>query len=105
MYFLVRRDLKMGRGKIAAQVAHAAHELARTMKVSVPYDETSKIVLYVDDLQQLDAFYYVLRAQHNATRIVDGGRTQVAPESVTVAGFGPLEPADWKYFNGLKLVN
>ena len=97
--FLVRQDLKMGSGKIAAQCAHAAvksyKEMSRSDKGKKLLNawETigqAKIVVKVPDegaLQEI-ADLAKKRGIHVAC-IRDAGHTQVAAGSLTVCALGP----------------
>ncbi len=113
MVFLVRGDLKMGVGKIAAQVGHAtlgAYQLAKKMvplKVTRWEEEgCAKIVLKVKDEAEL------LTIAKNAQKdglpvytVQDAGRTQVEPGTITVCGIGPSDaPSIDKHTGTLSLL-
>ena len=94
---VVRSDLKMGKGKVAAQVAHASlasAEGARERK-SVWYDVwkeegQAKIVLKVESEAELNELFRKARsAGLPASLIQDRGLTQVDPGTVTCLGIGP----------------
>jgi PTH2 family peptidyl-tRNA hydrolase len=94
---VVRTDLKMGKGKLAAQVAHAslsAADKARERK-SVWYEGwkeggQAKIVLKVGSEAELDELFRKARgAGLPASLIEDRGLTQVEPGTVTCLGIGP----------------
>jgi PTH2 family peptidyl-tRNA hydrolase len=89
MYFVVNSDLKMGYGKMAAQVAHAAIDA---------YERTDdKVVL--QNWRKNGSAKVVLTAPHEKILellnkfscqcwpIYDQGRTQICPNSLTVLGF------------------
>lgn len=113
MVIAVRTDLHMGRGKIAAQVAHAAiSALEETRRRHHDWAETwlnegqSKIVVKVKSEEDL------LRLKEEALRnglsialIQDRGLTQVPPNTTTCLGIGP-GPADTldKFTRDLKLL-
>lgn len=92
MYFVVNQDLNMGKGKTAAQVAHAATMLTVTA-LSNPAAHPGfkpwyqhgqpKIVLKATqtDFDRL--------AKTADVRVVDAGRTQVDPHTTTVLGWFP----------------
>jgi peptidyl-tRNA hydrolase, PTH2 family len=113
MVLLVRMDLEMGKGKMAAQCAHAAigaYEEAtqrrdRFLKPWQKYGQT-KIALKVPDEATLVSL--AQQAQHsglNTYVVRDAGRTQIAAGSLTVAaiGPGPVEAVD-KITGHLKLL-
>ncbi|MGC8645040.1 MAG: peptidyl-tRNA hydrolase Pth2 [Thermoplasmata archaeon] len=89
----VRKDLEMGRGKIAAQVAHAAVECA--LRPSLKRDRwieegQKKIVVWVRDEGELLSLIQKARSMGiNTCPIRDAGLTQVEPDTLTCAGFGP----------------
>ncbi|MBW2981401.1 peptidyl-tRNA hydrolase Pth2 [Candidatus Woesearchaeota archaeon] len=93
---LVRDDLKLPKGKLSAQVAHAAVEAAfNSDKKKV--DEwrktgAKKVVLKVKDEKEL--LKYLQEAKDNKLKtalITDAGKTVIAPGTKTCAGIGPDE--------------
>ena len=94
---VVRTDLKMGKGKVAAQVAHAslsAAESARQRKGAWyegwKEEGQAKIVLKVDSEAELDELFRKARsAGLPASLVEDRGLTQVEPGTVTCLGIGP----------------
>jgi PTH2 family peptidyl-tRNA hydrolase len=110
---LVRNDLKMGKGKIAAQVGHAAVECAlfAEKKNKRAFDAwyasgQRKVVLKVEDLEELQS--YVKLASSNGLHvalITDAGRTQVDPGTVTCLGIGPAPESEIDRITGeLKML-
>ena len=97
MVLLVRTDLKMGKGKIAAQCCHAAvgayEQGLRTHRAWVRRwadGASSKIALKAPDEQTLHAAEAHARRRNLPRYLVaDAGRTQVAPGSLTVLAIGP----------------
>lgn len=94
---VVRKDLKMEKGKIATQVAHAAVSAYRkslsmnksAVKRWESYGE-KKVVLKVGSLRNLkSAFRKAKEAGLPCVMIRDSGKTQVKPGSVTCIGIGP----------------
>lgn len=99
---VVRTDLKMGKGKVAAQVAHAsltAAEAAQQKKRGW-YDGwkeggQAKIVLKVESENALrDLFQKARGAGLPASLIEDRGLTQIEPGTVTCLGIGPAPEAE-----------
>ncbi|XP_033252566.1 peptidyl-tRNA hydrolase 2, mitochondrial-like [Drosophila miranda] len=102
---VVRSDLKMTKGKTAAQCAHAAvmcyqnaangtaeqsAVLQRWCRMGQP-----KIVLRVENFEQLNG----LERQEQEANVVaalarDAGRTQLEPGTATVLGLGPAPAAE-----------
>ena len=110
---IVRKDLKMGTGKIAAQVGHAAVECAlfakeRNRKAFDAWYKGGqrKVVLRVDSLEELHQ--YLKLASSNGLHvalITDAGRTQVEPGSETCVGIGPAPESEIDRITGdLKML-
>lgn len=99
MVLIVRTDLKMGTGKIAAQCAHAAVNCYDCSLMTCPEISTKwkllgqpKIVLKVNEsgdqcLQHLNK--KALEIGIISCLIKDAGRTQVEAGCITVLGIGP----------------
>lgn len=110
---VVRTDLQMGKGKVAAQVAHAslaAAEAAQEKRTGW-YTEwkeegQAKIVLKVGSLEALDELFRKAKsAGLPASMIEDRGLTQVDPGTVTCLGVGPAPDAEVDKITGkLKLL-
>ncbi len=95
MYFLVRHDLRMGKGKIAAQCGHAVQDLIMDCPKDVLYDyrrnNSPKICLKVPDLEQLTKIADQCKEQKIPhTLIIDAGKTQIPADTTTVLGIGPV---------------
>ena len=91
---LVRIDLKLDKGKLAAQVAHASVGAAfksDTEKVKDWKDMgQKKVVLKVAD--EKDLFKYKQDAEDAGlitSLIKDAGKTAIAPGTITCLGIGP----------------
>ncbi len=94
---LVRHDLKLPKGKLAAQVAHASSEaVLRSLsnnKDAVKVwrnDGQKKVVLRVDSLEEM--YHYNQEAKDTGITtalITDAGKTCIAPGTVTALGIGP----------------
>ena len=102
LVILVRKDIKMGTGTIAAQVGHAAVECAlyAEKKDKKSFDAwlgcgQAKVVLKVDSLEDLKRYMSEARSVglHTAM-ITDAGRTQIEPGTVTCLGIGPAPISD-----------
>lgn len=102
MVFLVRNDLKMGKGKIAAQCGHAAVGAYQSAMKKIPHVVRSwensgcaKIALKCDDKAQLMELRALAKQnQLNTCMIRDAGRTQIEPNSITVVAIGPARVRD-----------
>ncbi|CAI2381157.1 unnamed protein product [Moneuplotes crassus] len=97
MIIIVRKDLGMSTGKIAAQVGHAVLGLYKEASVEYPEKVAQwemlswpKIVLEAESEAQMDE----LRAKAEEANIChfqvqDAGRTEVEPNTKTVLALGP----------------
>ena len=91
---LVRKDLDLPKGKLAAQVAHAAVEaVLRSDKKDVTAwrnEGMPKIVLKVANLKELQKFNQLAKDSGFKTALItDAGRTVVEPGTVTCLAIGP----------------
>lgn len=91
---LVRSDLKMGKGKIAAQAAHAAVEAALKADKSDlkawRAEGMAKIALKVNSKEELFKYQQMAKQAGLVTAVItDAGHTQVAPGTVTCMAIGP----------------
>merc|ERR1712179_848234 len=92
MVLVVRNDLKMGKGKAAAQCSHAAvgaYKIAKKSSASVlrAWEKCGqpKIVTKVDNEDELLKIYQNGRSLNLICSVIqDAGRTQIAPGSKTV---------------------
>ncbi|NXA09203.1 PTH2 hydrolase, partial [Sapayoa aenigma] len=97
MVLVVRNDLKMGKGKVAAQCSHAAVSAYRQIQRRNPellkqweYCGEPKVVLKAPDEETLvQLLEEAKRLGLTVSLIQDAGRTQIAPGSRTVLGIGP----------------
>jgi peptidyl-tRNA hydrolase, PTH2 family len=94
---IVRRDINMGTGKIAAQVAHAAVMGAEKVKASRKKWFNSwlgtgqaKVVVKVKNVEEL------IKVRNRAeelylpvVQVQDSGLTQIPPGTITCIGIGP----------------
>ena len=98
---VVRTDVKMGKGKLAAQVAHAAlaaSEESRGMRVSWYHEwkeqGQAKVVVKGGDEAALHELFKKARTMGLPSSLIqDAGRTQVEPGTYTCLGIGPA-PAE-----------
>jgi PTH2 family peptidyl-tRNA hydrolase len=93
---VVRKDLKLGAGKTAAQVAHASvGAMLKAGRAAVATWESSgskKVVLKVDGIEALMELQRKAGSRKLPTFVVrDAGLTQTAPGTVTCVGIGPAD--------------
>ena len=101
LVIVVRRDLKLSPGKMAAQVAHAAVDCALRAKsqdarnYSKWYQQgQKKVVVGVPDLVSLHEVRMAAeRAGLASCLISDAGHTEIEPGTVTCVGVGPASNA------------
>uniref|UniRef100_A0A1L8E072 peptidyl-tRNA hydrolase n=1 Tax=Nyssomyia neivai TaxID=330878 RepID=A0A1L8E072_9DIPT len=97
MILVVRNDLKMGKGKIAAQCGHAAVGAYQTATKKTPRlvkrwenSGCAKIAVKVESEEELMQIRLKANAlQLNTCLIRDAGRTQIDPNTKTVLAIGP----------------
>jgi PTH2 family peptidyl-tRNA hydrolase len=96
MYNVVNTSLKMGKGKLAAQVGHGVHKMAQyclhhEKEVWMKYINSNypKIVLKT---KSQDHLMDVLEKTKDIFKcyVVDEGRTQIAKNSLTVVSYIPM---------------
>ena len=110
---VVNQSLKMGKGKIAAQVGHAAVQAFLGAGVSHPSEVEAwlgsgqkKICLKAPDTSVFDELSKAARKQNIPHHIVqDAGHTQIPRGSSTVLALGPYDEAMLDELTGhLKLL-
>jgi PTH2 family peptidyl-tRNA hydrolase len=118
MVFLVRNDIKMGKGKIAVHVGHATQYIIEeciqrkhvTYTTWKKFYNSQKMVLKVNSEKELDELHSKLvdlaRKLHFPVKIVkDEQEPQRVENMPIVVGFGPIRRNDVDYvIGGLKLL-
>uniref|UniRef100_A0A182VQB6 peptidyl-tRNA hydrolase n=1 Tax=Anopheles minimus TaxID=112268 RepID=A0A182VQB6_9DIPT len=97
MVLVVRNDLKMGKGKIAAQCGHAAvgafeNGIRNTPAAIRKWQNMgqAKIALKVEsELAMMEIYRSAKANKLNCCLIRDAGRTQIEPNTKTVLAIGP----------------
>jgi PTH2 family peptidyl-tRNA hydrolase len=103
MALIVRTDLGMLKGKIAAQCSHAAVSLYRQMNENNNSENfnkemirrwqaggQAKITLKCSNIEEMEELLMkAVSLNINNYLVIDAGRTQIAPGSATVLGLGP----------------
>lgn len=112
MVLIVRNDLKMGKGKVAAQCSHASLGLYKKVFFRAPkslqrWEMCSQVKVVTRVESEEEMLYLQTRAKNMKLPChitVDAGRTQVAPNSKTVmAILGPSHLVD-EITGSLKLL-
>ncbi|KAH8271221.1 hypothetical protein KR018_001619 [Drosophila ironensis] len=113
MVLVVRNDLKMGKGKIAAQCGHGAvgayqRAVTKTPRLIRAWEGSgcAKIAVRVESEAELMAIKRAAEGQQlNTCLIRDAGRTQIEPNSKTVLAIGPAAAMEIDRVTGhLKLL-
>jgi len=99
MAIITRADLKLSKGKLAAQAAHAAVDAAFTSsKVAAKQladwraNGARKIVVVARNLEHLKRIYGEARADGLVAEMIsDAGHTEIPAGTVTVVAIGPAE--------------
>ena len=97
LVLVVRTDLDMGRGKIAAQVAHEAVAAVLAAQHGRDFrawllEGQPKVVLRVGSAGELSRIAADAGAAGLAAELIrDAGRTQLAPGTLTCCAIGPAE--------------
>ena len=91
---IVRADLKLPKGKLAAQAAHASLEAAMKSQRDKVEEWRSeggkKVILKVDNYEELIKYKAQAEREKLVTALItDAGHTTVAAGTVTCLGIGP----------------
>lgn len=110
-YIVVRKDLKMGKGKMGGQIAHSSIGASRLLPSYIVddwflKDNQTKIVLKVEDLEEMEKIYDICISAGLKPYIVENvGNHQVKDGKKTCMGVGPIDEKDVPdIFKKLKLM-
>ena len=108
MYLFVNTDLGMKAGKVAAQTCHVTRQI--TDQIIRSGYESNKIpesyltyMRWINDgekkitLKATEAQLRELIKEEDSYHVIDAGRTQIAPNSLTVVGFKPSNKLSEKF--------
>lgn len=107
---LVRQDLKLPKGKLAAQASHASVEsMLKSHKDYISQwrrEGMKKVILKVKDLDELLKYKQLAEDNGLVTGLIqDAGHTVVSPGTITCLGIGPdKEEKIDKVTGNLKMV-
>jgi len=100
MALVVRQDLALTTGKIAAQCAHAAVDVVRAARRTRLLERwraggSRKVVLAVEDLDRMRELHASVPNGCYASLVTDAGRTEIPAGTTTVLGLmGPRRAMD-----------
>ena len=108
----IRKDLKMGKGKVGVQVAHASIGAYMQARKKTPTNAKAwvnegmkKVVVYVNSRKELFDLKEILPSKIPKFVVADAGLTQLKPGTVTAIGIGPAQEEELgQYTDDLKLV-
>jgi len=109
----LRKDLQLGKGKLAAHASHASIAAYRKALSSHPENVEEweaggekKIAVSVNsEAEILELFELIKRHKIPCALIRDAGLTQISPGTITALGIGPWDDAELDKFTGhLKLL-
>jgi len=110
---VIRNDLKMGKGKLAAQSSHASLSSYKRVSRSHPDIANSwetegqmKVVLKVGSEEELLEYYQKVKDLDIPCELIrDAGHTQIEPGTITCFAAGPWDEKELdKIFGKLKLL-
>ena len=110
---VVRKDLKLSKGKMSVQVAHAAIECYRKAMDLYPRETkhwlnqgAKKIAVYAENKKELMDLMQKIPEKIPTKLIIDAGKTHLEPGTITCFGIGPYDSAEInKITKNLKLVD
>jgi peptidyl-tRNA hydrolase, PTH2 family len=93
---VMRADLNMSRGKIAAQACHGSLGAYKKADLNVlrkwELEGEKKVVLKVNNLEELFEIYELVKATNMPLFLVyDAGHTELPRSTITCLGIGPDE--------------
>jgi len=106
---VVRTDLGMGKGKIAAQASHASVAVLEKVGKEVAQEWAGqgmkKVVLKVSGKKELLELFQKAKKDFPAALVKDAGLTQIKPGQATCIAIGPAEEKELdELTGGLKLL-
>jgi len=95
IYLLVRDDIKMSKGKTAAQCCHAVQDLIiqcpKHILKQYTKNHNTKICLKIHDLEEMEEIINdCTKEGFLYCQVIDAGLTELQPNTATVLGIGPI---------------
>lgn len=104
---IFRNDLKLGKGKIAGQVSHAAVEAYILTSKKDPNavegwleEGQKKVVLKIESKKELLELYQSIKNKFPCVLIKDAAKTQLQEPDITCLGIGPIKETEIDQFTG-----
>ncbi|MDQ1278944.1 MAG: peptidyl-tRNA hydrolase, family [Thermoproteota archaeon] len=99
---VIRKDLKMGIGKMVSQACHACLDSSEEVRIRNPNlwkswhsEGAKKVVVKVQSLEELlDLKDKASRLRIPNSLVIDRGLTQINPNTPTALGIGPAKTED-----------
>ncbi|MCX6778427.1 MAG: peptidyl-tRNA hydrolase Pth2 [Candidatus Micrarchaeota archaeon] len=109
---VTRTDLKLGKGKLAAHVAHASLEGYKKVKSKNPQiieewesEGQKKVVVKIESERELLELFEKIKNKIPCALIKDAGLTQIPPGTITALAIGPWDEKEIDEFTRhLKLL-
>ncbi len=106
------KELKLTKGKMAAQASHASLSAYKMAKAKHPHhvslweeEGEKKVIVYVEKTADLFELFHRIPDDIPKVMITDAGKTHLDPGTVTCLGIGPYYEDELdKYTGNLKLV-
>jgi len=106
------KELKLTKGKMAAQACHASLAAYKLTKARHPHivsvweeEGGKKVIVYVEKTKDLFELFHKIPNEIPKVMITDAGKTHLEPGTVTCLGIGPYYEDELdKYTGKLKLV-
>ena len=107
---VVRKDLKLSKGKLAVQVAHASLEAYKKTqgmpRMEWESEGSKKVVVKVEDSKEMLHAFNLAKDYHLPCSLIkDAGRTELPPGTMTAVAIGPAPESEVDRVTGeLKLL-
>ena len=106
------KELKLTKGKMAAQACHASLTAYKLTKAKHPHyvniweeEGEKKVIVYVEKTKDIFELFHRIPDEIPKVMITDAGKTHLDPGTVTCLGIGPYYEDELdRYTGNLKLV-
>ena len=107
---VVRKDLRLDKGKLASQVAHASlgsyKKASSKERTGWEQEGGKKVIVKVEDLKSLIGIFNKAKKEKLPCILIkDAGKTHIPPGTITAVGIGPALEKDIDKITGkLKIL-